>query len=273
MRGKSTLRRCAVVLARLPARYPWLRAVSAQLTRPLRRGRILSGPASGMKIELGPSRISYRLGTAEPELQRFLAEELRPGAVYFDIGANVGFFTLVGASVVGETGSVVAFEPFPANAELLRRNVERNGLRNVHVVEAAVAGHDGVGTLDPGGDDQAGSLSDDGEIPVQVVTVDDQVRRGTPPPNVMKIDVEGAEMETLKGAAATLARHRPTIVCEIHAVGPRLDEHPVPRYLTELGYAVAWLEPEAASDPHFWAPHVVARAGAGEVAAAEAGFD
>jgi FkbM family methyltransferase len=250
--------RAVAPLARVAARYPAVRRVLRALSRPIRRGprRILSGPAAGMRIDLAGSRPSYLLGSAEPELQAFLERHLRRGSVFYDVGANVGYFSIVGAALVGPGGQVVAFEPSAANVAALRRNAELNGLDHVRVVEAAVGGAAGHARFDPGPSDQQGRLTDDGQVQVDVVTVDDVVAGGTPPPDVVKIDVEGAELACLTGALKTLRDHRPTIVCEVHDVSPSLDEHPVPRLLRDLGYELSWLESDPNND--VWAPHVAA---------------
>ena len=76
---------------------------------------------------------------SEKPIKDLIVSILRPGDVFFDIGANVGFFSLVGAQAVGEKGAVHAFEPLPHLAALIRRTVARNKLANVRVLEMAVS--------------------------------------------------------------------------------------------------------------------------------------
>jgi FkbM family methyltransferase len=228
-----------------------------RLTSGARSGvrEIASGPARGLRIDLADSRPSYVLGTAELGLQQFMVDHVRPGGVFYDLGANVGYFTLIAARLVGAEGHVRAYEPLPTNAAALRRSVALNGLSNVTVIEAAVASAVGTASFQPGPTGQDGRLGA-GDLEVQTRAVDADVQDGAPPPSVVKIDVEGAEHDALLGMRATLTEHRPVIVCEMHDDPWDLDQNPVPVLLSGLGYDVAWLEGEIGEE--FWAPHLVA---------------
>jgi FkbM family methyltransferase len=227
----------------------------------MREHVIRRGSAAGLRTNLHGSRPSYVLGLAEPDTQRLLGTWLRPGSVFYDLGANVGFFTLIASQLVGSEGHVYALEPSATTASALSSNVARNDLRNVTVIEAAAGGADGSARLDP-----AGAVSQDarligehepGGVPVRLVTIDALVRDGARPPDVVKIDVEGAEEDAIVGMRATLLTHRPSVVCEIHRT-VHTTEHPVAVTLREAGYAVAWLEARMTSDAEWWAPHLVA---------------
>ena len=93
--------------------------------------RILQGQARGMKWIIGSGDHGYWLGSFEFNKQNRLNQFLRPGLSFFDIGANVGFYTLLASKSVGEKGQVVAFEPNPANLYYLERHVALNNCRNV----------------------------------------------------------------------------------------------------------------------------------------------
>jgi FkbM family methyltransferase len=239
------------------------RVVLGKLTGPVRQGThtIARGPAKGMLMDACGSRPSYLLGTAEADIQTFLASHLRPGDTVLDLGANVGFLTLVSAAIVGPAGRVVAFEPMPGNATALRRNVELNGLTNVEVVQAAVSRAAGSASFATNGSDQRGSLvraTDDGggTIVVDTVSVDDEVVRLGVSPALIKIDVEGAELDVLIGMRRVLDLAKPTIVCEIHEQQPTLEGRAA-CLLRELGYSVRWLEDEVESK-QYWGPHLIA---------------
>lgn len=241
-----------------------MRALMARATRRWRHREhvIRRGAAAGLRINLHGSRPSYVLGVAEPDTQRLLESWLRPGAVFYDLGANVGFFSLIASQLVGPEGHVYALEPSPATARALRSNVARNGLANVTVIEAAAGRDDGTARLDPvdGEASQSARLLDDGErggLAVRVVSIDTLVRDGARPPDVVKIDVEGAEEDAVVGMRTTLAASRPSIVCEIHQTRHTL-EHPVEAALREAGFALSWLEPGMSRDAVCWAPHLVA---------------
>ena len=101
--------------------------------------RVESGPAAGLWLELNPrTGQSYLRGEAEQAVQATLAERLRPGMIFYDLGANLGLFTLLAARLVTAAGKVFSFEPDPINASNLRRNIQRNGFTNVTVVESGI---------------------------------------------------------------------------------------------------------------------------------------
>ena len=188
--------------------------------------QIEAGSAKGLWLELNPrTGQNYLRGDAESSVQEALARSLRPGMVFYDLGANIGLFTLLGARLVGPSGKVFSFEPDAEVATRLRRNVERNGFYNVTVVEAGVwsssremtfvaadsASPDhGTGTfMESTAAGARGSA-------VRCVALDDIVRNA-PPPDAIKCDIEGAEVEALRGAAKLLAACRPWILCEMHS--------------------------------------------------------
>jgi FkbM family methyltransferase len=189
------------------------------------RGRpIRAGVGIGLRIGRRHASADYSAGTNELPVQVALADLLRPGDVFFDVGANVGFFSLVAARLVGPEGRVIAIEPVPANCKAIRANARRNGFRNVEVLAAAAGGVEGTATLvltrHPGGAALATAASQPpdavGQLRVRVATIDGLVEAGHwPAPNVVKIDVEGAETGVLEGMCRTLARWHPVILCEV----------------------------------------------------------
>ncbi len=190
---------------------------------------ISAGPAAGLRIGLRHASADYRSGTNELPVQEAVADLLEPGATFFDVGSNVGFFAVLAAREVGPAGAVHAFEPVPAIADDIAANAERNGLANVTVHAVAVSDTDGATAslmlaAHPGGATLSEADAPDdltGRIDVPVVTLDELVRTGTcPPPDVVKIDVEGVEMQVLAGMSEILAQHRPTLVCELDSPDP-----------------------------------------------------
>src|SRR5690242_1374769 len=100
--------------------------------------RILSGPARGMRWVIGASNHGCWIGTYERHTQKVLTEIIRPGDIVLDIGANVGFYTLLAARLVGSSGLVIAFEPFEPNIQQFERHVALNGLSWVRLERSAV---------------------------------------------------------------------------------------------------------------------------------------
>jgi FkbM family methyltransferase len=218
---------------------------------------IAEGPAAGLRFNVGSSNVGYALGTIEPLVQAELASLLAPGAVFYDIGANVGFFTVLGARLVGPGGTVVAYEPVHAYADALERNVELNGLGNVVVRRLAVAEAPGRRELELGATETTARLVPPGAASttwVEATSLDAELRSGLPAPDVVKIDVEGAEVDVLDGMAETLRHHRPVILCEMHGRNREAGAR-----LRAAGYALRVVDHEAASlEEAPWWVHVVA---------------
>lgn len=213
------------------------------------------GHGKGLRLEVGRGHPGYALGASEPLVQEALVRYLARGSVLYDVGANVGFLTAIGARHVGAEGAVYAFEPSPETATALRRNLVRNGLENVMVIERAVAAEVGVARLDS--DDPLTARLGTSGIWVETTTID-AMRSELRPPDVVKIDVEGAEADVLRGMRATLTDVRPVVICEIHGeTGAECVE-----LLGAAGYAASNLEPEEGG-----MPHIVAIPASGRVAA------
>jgi FkbM family methyltransferase len=169
------------------------------------------------------------LARFEPYTVRALRAAVEPGDVVFDVGANIGYFATLLSRLVGPSGRVLAFEPEPENLALLRANLAANGAHNVAVVPCAAGAGPGraVFSLDRatgatghlGGEPTAGELAvGTGKvrlIETRVDTIDRVAARERLEPDVIKMDIEGGELQALTGAAETLRRHRPIVLCEL----------------------------------------------------------
>ena len=128
-------------------------ALNSLLARLLKRtgitapDTIVVGPGRGLHFDPGPSNADYASGDNELPVQQALVDHLRPGAVFYDVGANVGFLTVLGARLVGPHGAVYAFEPVASNALYVHRNAEANRFAQVQVLEKAVSNRNGRGDL------------------------------------------------------------------------------------------------------------------------------
>jgi FkbM family methyltransferase len=211
------------------------------------------GYAAGLKMYAYRSDM-YQRGDNEMPVQRALAAHVKEGMTVYDIGANVGFFSLLCATMVGDAGRVFAFEPVAENVSALRRNIVLNGIGNVRVLAFAVGRAAGRSQLilsqHPGGATLAsGDLVPRdavGTITVDTVSIDELVRDGRiPPPDLVKLDVEGAERDAIAGMEIALVQHRPVLIYELDDTDPerfarRCAE--IDSNVQGLGYALCHLE-------------------------------
>ena len=196
---------------------------------------ILQGPLRGKRWLVGSSSNGCWLGSYEQSLQELLAHEIAPGNTVYDIGANVGFYTLLAAVLAGREGRVVAFEPLPANRVFLRRHLALNRIENVEVMDVAIGDRAGEERFNHAPNHTMGHLAADGDLLVHVESLDALYAHGRlPTPNVIKLDVEGAEYRVLIGALTLLKSVRPKLFIELHGVA---DEE-CRSLLHTLGYIV-----------------------------------
>ncbi|KQU54806.1 hypothetical protein ASG72_04115 [Bosea sp. Leaf344] len=200
-------------------------------TVPLGDGVILSRVLGSHKMLLrasdrGFSRHVMFDGYWESWLTIFCARTLQPGMVAFDVGANLGYYTLLFADRVGPTGKVIAIEPNPATFDLLQETVALNGFdRTVTLVQAAASdcSQEALELFVPFGEPKNATVAFDGgarpaELRVSVPGVSiDHLTAGLERVDFLKIDVEGAEPGVLRGMMGTIARFKPTIVLEFNA--------------------------------------------------------
>jgi FkbM family methyltransferase len=179
-------------------------------------------------------------GTYEPVQSEAFQRLINPGSVVFDVGAHVGYYTVLSSDLAGPRGRVIAFEPLPANLKYLRRHVRMNGCDNVRILTNCVGEGSAIARFDDSHGTGVGHLASEGTLEVQVRSLDEMVESGElPVPQFIKIDVEGAELLVLSGAERLLRRHRPTVVLSTHS--DDLDCACLER-LSEFGYEVEHLE-------------------------------
>ena len=243
----------------LQQRLPRLHAVLKAATARWRNAAIplLPAPAwiAGRFTWIHPRLFASQLATAtEPHIMRWVDQCLRPGDTFFDIGASCGLVSLRAARRVGPQGRVVAFEPSPVMARFLQYHCRVNRLRNTTAVPQAVADTDRPADffLLNGGLSSRNSLTigadntpyvQPGEklrIAVATTTLDRYTEQSGQTPDVIKIDVEGAELLVLKGACGLLRKRRPALIVGLHPYwlpAGQTPEH-LFRLLDEYGYDV-----------------------------------
>jgi FkbM family methyltransferase len=166
---------------------------------------------------------------------------IRPGDVVLDIGANFGLYSLPTSRWIGENGRLYAFEPLNGNTALLHRNFRLNSILNATIVSAAVS-NDRAKTLKFFCDNTNVSLTASLNVPdsanfieVDNVRLDDWCQGNGIHPSFIKIDVEGAEMEVLRGAEITLRTYMPNILMEVHGFA-------LPHFSSSVGELRSWIQ-------------------------------
>lgn len=229
---------------------PLTRLIRGTLNRAAPQGlhevEIASGVLRGIRIKLDmQGEKDYWLGTYETDLQTALAEFVKPGLITFDIGANVGYISLLLGSLVGPEGQVFCFEALPGNVERLKANINLNPkLSSFTVIPKAVTDKKGdVEFLVHESDDMgkaAGSAGRDADyentIKVPSISLDEFVySENNPAPNLIKLDIEGGEVLALPGMTRLLKEARPLMLVELH--GPE-SAQAVWEGLTAAGYTI-----------------------------------
>ncbi|MER2599899.1 MAG: FkbM family methyltransferase [Caldilineales bacterium] len=202
---------------------------------------VLSGPLRGRRWIAGSGVHACWLGSYEADKQRLFSRLIQPGMVIYDAGAHVGFYTLLAAHLTGPRGHVLAIEPSPRNQALLQRHIALNGYGDrVTLLAAALAEQSGTLRFATAGEQAyQGHLSAQGELTVQAVTLDELAASGeTPPPHLIKMDVEGAELNALRGAADVLRHAQPMLMLATHST--ELQQSCC-TLLAEYGYVVQTL--------------------------------
>ncbi|HEX7051362.1 MAG TPA: FkbM family methyltransferase [Longimicrobiales bacterium] len=199
-------------------RIPHTTRLGRLLRRPLRwvppdRPRpILTGPAAGLLWYPASGPHGMWLGLYERKVLRRFGRLLSPEDVVWDVGAHAGLFTLLAAH---RGATVHAFEPLPDNAAWISRHLELNGLAaRVRVWKYALGAHSGSARFHREATRMEGRVAPLARDTVAVYRADD-LRLSAP--TVLKIDVEGEELNVLRGAAGLLATARPLLFLETHA--------------------------------------------------------
>ena len=203
------------------------------------------------------------LGAYEPEAVEALRQAVKAGSCCIDVGANIGYYTILMARLTGAAGHVIAFEPFPRNLRTLRENVDMNRIPNIQLEPLALGETNGLLSLHFAADeDSSATPSSKGyavqgrteKIEVPMVSLDEYLSRGAPVPRLIKIDVEGAELDVLRGAQRTLAEAGPDILLEVHGWNSAESDE-VLRLLTAQGYEHQLLAVRGKEGILFCSPH------------------
>lgn len=232
--GRWRLIEPAVALA------PALRSVRATRVLRVREGFLVEVDGSSQT-----GRMLYATGEYEAATTRVMKRLLEPGQTMVDVGANIGYFTLVAAQAVGPQGHIIAFEPAPAVRERLRRNLELNRATTVVVRDEALAAAPGVVEFYSGPEDDTGlaslrALPSSRRTTVTQARFDD-LRDPDRRIALIKMDVEGAEMAALEGMSGCLSRDSPDLIVEVtdeYLKGMGASAAALVAFLTGHGYSM-----------------------------------
>jgi len=210
------------------------------------KGKVILKTRFGFKIELEPAfdknieNVIYQRGVYEQGTVAVVQSFLKEGDVFIDVGANIGFLSLVAAEKVGKTGEVHAFEPVPSTLEILTKNKNINIYDQLSIYPHALGNETAKRFIyseneNRGGASLVNHISDEG-IEIDIKRLDDL--EFSKPITVIKIDVEGFEFEVLKGAENIILENKPKLIIE----------YSVDRTNTSVaGEMFAWLK----SLPHY----------------------
>jgi FkbM family methyltransferase len=237
---RAVSHRVVAAMNRVPSsvarRFPWYSAAS-RLMRPLLNAllpseptvvSVRSGAAADARLLILPRQEKfYWTGEYEREVQAAIRRHLAPGGHFWDVGAHIGFFTLIASRAVGPTGRVHAFEPNPPSRERLSQTIALNELGNVVVHEEAIAAVEGASVLhahplSPMWTLVAARGEDEG-VDVRCTTIV-ALAELLGVPDLIKIDAEGAEVDVLRGGLAVLSGDRRPVVIVEFSDGDLLEE-------------------------------------------------
>lgn len=222
------------------------------------------GPARGLRMRAGPSGAMLldclRLGMllSPTREQEFLASlSGLEGRTVYDVGGFIGELTLGFANKVGPSGRVITFEPNPLNVRAIRANVALNRLCPVEVIPVGVGRGPATlelvydptgtatGTLDAAIQNSMAAIPVE-RCQVEVDSLDSLVRQHQlPPPHLVKIDVEGLELDVLEGMSGLVSQYTPSLYIELHGVGiegKRANARAVISWLSTRGYSLYHVE-------------------------------
>ncbi len=205
-----------------------LQTISETLNIAIRaRAKLFWGDEMIVVLPDSVSASVFRFGFVEEGLTAFVLEHLKPGMIFFDVGAHFGYFTLLGAMLVGMHGQVHSFEPTRSTFSVLRENTESR--QNIHTENVVVWSETTTVRFNdfgqrflafnsiyaPRGGEKWKAQVKTHTYQVQAISIDDYVANSGVVPNFIKIDAESAEYEILRGMEKTIAKHRPIVSVEV----------------------------------------------------------
>lgn len=214
--------------------------------------RVVKGPLKGVKFILGTlggegGGASVYFNMIEPSQTQSFIKTVKKDDVLFDVGANVGYYTVLGSRLAGAKGKVFSFEPLVRNISYLYKHVKINRLENVSIIPCACSDAISIVAFFQNPNTAMGhianhentSVSNNGMTIVPAITLDAVAAKLNIRPDVLKIDVEGAELTVLHGAESIISNSKPAIFLSVHSNELRTE---CLKYLLKFGYKFEPLE-------------------------------
>ena len=185
--------------------------------------RINPSEDTGVELSL------HETGTYEKGILSFLQDHLKKGDCFIDVGANIGLMSIFASNCVGNEGQVLAYEAHPKTAELLKENIGLNQLLNIQVCQYALGSEEGQTKIydnwqiNRGGASLIVKTDDSVAFDIEIDQLDNKIPSNLIP-KVIKIDVEGFELEVLKGASETIKKFQPILIVEFSKIRENVHE-------------------------------------------------
>jgi FkbM family methyltransferase len=252
------------------------RLIRSRLNRAAPHGlvqvQVAAGGLEGVTLELDlQTEKDYWLGIYEPNLQRVIKDWFKPGWVVYDVGANIGYISLLLAQAVQDSGTIYAFEALPDNFTRLQKNIRLNALEDrIKAVHAAVIDASKPVTFMVGPSSGMGKVVGSAgrqevvyaqSLTVPGISLDEYVyEAGHPAPQAVKMDIEGGEVLALPGMRRILQEAHPLMLLELH--GPE-SSHVAAQILRDTGYRLYNMAPGypevSAGEGLDWKAYLIAR--------------
>jgi len=252
------------------------RLIRSRLNRAAPHGlvqvQVAAGGLEGVTLELDlQTEKDYWLGIYEPNLQRVIKDWVKPGWVVYDVGANIGYISLLLAQAVQDSGTIYAFEALPDNFTRLQKNIRLNALEDrIKAVHAAVIDASKPVTFMVGPSSGMGKVVGSAgrqevvyaqSLTMPGISLDEYVyEAGHPAPQAVKMDIEGGEVLALPGMRRILQEAHPLMLLELH--GPE-SSHVAAQILGDTGYRLYNMAPGypevSAGEGLDWKAYLIAR--------------
>ena len=209
--------------------------------------KILTGPLKGYRWNVRSNTNGFFTGKYEAEFVELLMGKLKPTDVFYDIGANAGYFSIIASTVIKEENSIVAFEPVPYLHKIIQHHASVNGVKNVDVFPYAISNKTGTvqfSNMDKTGGNtyisESSIFKNSDTLEVKSTSLDDFLANNKQYkiPTILKIDAEGAEFDVLQGARKTLKDHKPLLFLSTHDIHLPGVKDKCLNFLRDLGYTI-----------------------------------